>query len=73
MCFGGSSKPPPLPPPPPPPTPAPSLPDKGVQKAKDDQRIRAAALAVNQDIATGSPLGLAGTPVNTANKKLLGV
>jgi len=44
-----------------------------VQKVKSDQRKRAAALAANQNIATGNPLGLAGTSANTASKTLLGV
>jgi hypothetical protein len=73
MCFGGAPSIPAPPPLPPAPAPAPSLPDAGVQKAKSNQRKIAAALAANQNIATGTPLGLAGTPAETASKTLLGV
>ena len=67
MCFSGAS----IPAPPPPPAPPPSLPDQGVQNAKQNQgNLAALAYGASQTILTG-PEGLQEKANTTASGKTL--
>jgi hypothetical protein len=73
MCIGAPSmamgSPPALPPPPPP---APTEVDPGVQRSREEQKRRAAAMQGYASRITSSPLGVTAPAATTAGKALLG-